>query len=330
MPRSKNVSVITDGEEESSSQDETPSPDHAPEAMQQAASPRGEPPASHQEVQQIIVRQSAGWQTTALLFLSLLLLTTVGVAFYAFHRVGELNDEMGTTMRRVEEKIQHLDAGISFDSKRQQLLLGIRDEIMRTNPRVSLNEAYEYATLIMQASDKYPSVDPLMFLSIGIVESRYDLRATSDADARGLYQIWPSTGRMLARSLDWEYSDDMLYDPVTNTEMAALYLDILFSAYNDQNMVLAEYNGGPLNAGYYRAGSGRTAAETRDYVEKVNSVYEGLKNKFELGVEVTLLPMHKDRERDGKLLGRASRPPRARSKSTEIARANSGVESAGQ
>jgi hypothetical protein len=85
-----------------------------------------------------------------------------------------------------------------------------------------------------------------------------------------------------------------------------------------------------LNAGYYRAGSGRTAAETRDYVEKVNAVYEGLKNKFELGVEVTLLPMHKDRERDGKLLGRASRPSRARSKSTEIARANSGVESAGQ
>ena len=36
-----------------------------------------------------------------------------------------------------------------------------------------------------------------------------------------------STGRMLARSLDWEYSDEMLYDPVTNTEMAALYLDIL-------------------------------------------------------------------------------------------------------
>ena len=193
------------------------------------------------EVQQIIVRQGAGWQTLALLFLSLLLLTTVGVAFYAFHRVGELNDQMGITMRRIEQKIQNLDAGISFDSKRQQLLLGIRDEIMRTNPRVSLNEAFEYAALIMQSSEKYPAVDPLMFLSIGIVESRYDLNATSSANAKGLYQIWPSTARMLARSLDWEYSDEMLYDPKKNTEMAALYLDILFSAYNDRNMVLAEY-----------------------------------------------------------------------------------------
>ena len=269
----------------------------------------GDAPA---EFQQIIVRQGTGWQTTALLFLSLLLLTTVGVAFYAFHRVGELNDEMGTTMRRVEEKIQNLDAGISFDSKRQQLLLGIRDEIMRTNPRVSLNEAFEYAALIMQASDKYPAVDPLMFLAIGIVESRYELNATSVANAKGLYQIWPSTARLLARSLDWEYSDEMLYDPKKNTEMAALYLDILFSAYNDRNMVLAEYNGGPLNAGYYRAGSARAATETTNYVKKVGTVYNNLKDRFELGVEVTLEQMHKDRDRDGKLLGSAPSRRQAR------------------
>ncbi len=264
------------------------------------------------EIQQIIVRQGTGWQTTALLFLSLLLLTTIGVAFYAFHRVGELNDEMGTTMRRVEEKIQNLDAGISFDSKRQQLLLGIRDEIMRTNPRVSLNEAFEYAALIMQASEKYPAVDPLMFLAIGIVESRYDFSATSGANAKGLYQIWPSTARLLARSLDWEYSDEMLYDPKKNTEMAALYLDILFSAYNDRNMVLAEYNGGPLNAGYYRAGSARAATETTNYVKKVGTVYNNLKDRFELGVEVTLEQMHKDRDRDGKLLGSAPSRRQAR------------------
>jgi soluble lytic murein transglycosylase-like protein len=212
---------------------------------------------------------------------------------------------MSTTMRRVEQKIQNLDAGISFDSKRQQLLLGIRDEIMRTNPRVSLNEAYEYSLLIMQASEKYPSVDPLMFLSIGIVESGYDSRATSDKSAKGIYQIWPSTGRLLARSLNLEYSDEMLYDPQTNTELAALYLDILFSAYNDQKMVLAEYNGGPLNAGYYRAGSSYTALETKEYVQRVSEVYDGLRSKFELGVQVSLMPMHKDRERAGKELGGA-------------------------
>jgi hypothetical protein len=271
------------------------------------------------EIRQIIVRQGSGWQTTALLFLSILLLTTVGVAFFAFHRVAELNDDMSTTMRRVEQKIQNLDAGISFDSKRQQLMLGIRDEIMRTNPRVSLSQAYDYATSILKASEKYPSIDPLMFLAIGIVESGFDSHATSEANAKGLYQIWPSTGRLLARSLNLEYSDDMLYDPETNTELAALYLDILLSAYNDQSLVLAEYNGGPLNAGYYRAGSSSTALETREYVQRVSAVYEELRTKFELGVEVSLMPMHKDRERAGKQLVGESMARSSPAKTTEPA-----------
>jgi soluble lytic murein transglycosylase-like protein len=298
MPVSKKILNIADGPLEDDSMEDSKAAASGPASgLDDSSAPVGP------EIRQIIVRQGSGWQTTALLFLSLLLLTTVAVAFYAFHRVAELNDEMSITMRRVEQKIQNLDAGISFDSKRQQLMLGIRDEIMRTNPRVSLNEAYEYSLLILQASEKYPSVDPLMFLAIGIVESRYDSRATSDANAKGLYQIWPSTGRLLARSLDLEYSDEMLYDPETNTELAALYLDILFSAYNDQKMVLAEYNGGPLNAGYYRAGSSYTALETKEYVQRVSEVYEDLRSKFELGVETSLMPMHKDRERAGKELG---------------------------
>ncbi|MFQ5791715.1 MAG: lytic transglycosylase domain-containing protein [Acidobacteriota bacterium] len=260
------------------------------------------------EVNSIIIRQGPTWQSLALVFLSLLFATTIVVALYAFHRVGEVNEQLDATMSRVERKIQQLDAGIAFDSKRQHLMLGIRDEIMRTNPRVSLNEAYEYAQLIMRASDKYPSVSPLMFLAIGIVESGYKTSATSGANAKGLYQIWPSTGRLLARALDWEYTDEMLYDPKKNTEMAALYLDILYSAYNDQQMVLAEYNGGPLNAGYLRAGSSRAAEETREYVNKVEDVYGRLKNKFERGIDVGLEPMHKDRSRDGKLLGTRTRP----------------------
>ncbi len=267
--------------------------------------PSGEHPKKRPRA--ISFRRAPTWQVMTLVCMSFILLITIGVAFYAFHRVGELNQELGVSVHRVEQKLQSLDAGISFDSKRQQLLVGIRDEIMKANPRVSLNQAYEYSRLILQASDKYPSVDPLIFLAVGIVESGYNPSATSHANAKGLYQIWPSTGRLLARTLNWEYSDEMLYDPEKNTEMAALYLDILFTAYNDERMVLAEYNGGPLNAGYLRAGSSRAAAETRDYVMKVGDVYERLRNKFERGIDVRLEPMHRDGERDGKLLGIRSR-----------------------
>ena len=40
---------------------------------------------------------------------------------------------------------------------------------------------------------------------------------------------------MLATMLGWEYSDEMLYDPRRNTELAALYLDVLLTT-----------NGGPV------------------------------------------------------------------------------------
>ena len=238
------------------------------------------------DLRPLVIRQGFGWQAVSLFCASfLLVILTIGIAVYAFHHVSLLDEQLKSTMGRVERNIQRLDAGISFDSKRQQLTLGLRDEIMKVNSTVSFNQAYEYAELMVRASEKYPSVGALMLLAIGTVESGYDPRATSQANARGLYQILPSTGRLLARALNWEYSDDVLYDPEKNTEMAALYLDILFAVYNDEQMVMAEYNGGPLNAGYFRADSSQIAEETQNYVSKVTDVYDRLRDKFDRGIE---------------------------------------------
>ncbi len=89
---------------------------------------------------------------------------------------------------------------------------------------------------------------------------------------------------------------------------------MLFAAYNDPHMVLAEYNGGPLNAGYYRADVGALAAETRSYV-RVLELYARLKDQFEAGRPLPA-PASRDDQREGKslgarsssLLGRASAP----------------------
>ena len=222
-----------------------------------------------------------GWQSVALLAVSCLLLVAIGAASMAFYHIRIINERVETTLTNVEHRTGQIDSGLQFDSRRQTLVLAIRDEIMQANYRIGLSEAYEYAQFILLASEKYPSVDPLLFLAIGIVESGYDARATSHASAAGLYQIQPSTGRMLARTLDWEYSDEMLYDPEKNTELAALYLDILSSTHDEVEWVLAEYNGGPRNAHYFRAGSNQLADETRDYVPKVMAIYERLRNQFE-------------------------------------------------
>jgi len=247
-------------------------------------------------------RRSTAWQSTALFSLCLLLVGAIGLAFHSYRRASDLERELATTRGQMQAGLQELRAGLQFDSARRRLLLGVRDEILRVNGRLGLSEAFHYAELLLNTTDKYPSVDPLLLLSIGIVESGFDPTARSHANARGLYQIWPATGRMLAGMLDWEYDDEMLYESDRNTEMAALYLDVLFTTYNDLGMVLAEYNGGPINAGYYRAGSHRTTPETADYVPKVLEQYERLCKELPMAPGRSFDVLYRDANREGKEL----------------------------
>lgn len=255
------------------------------------------------EPRTIVIRQGSGWQSLAFLFLCLLLIAVVLLGHQVLRGIDAQQQQATSAMARAERKLQQLEAGITYDAQRRQLLLGMRDHILKVNPRIALADAYLYARLALDASEKYPSVDPLLLLAIGTVESGYNPIAKSRADARGLYQIWPSTGRLLARSLGWNYDEATLYDPERNTEAAALYLDILFAAYNDPQMVLAEYNGGPVNAGYYRADVGALAAETRSYVPRVLELYARLKEQFETGSVPQADESGRDPRREGKALG---------------------------
>jgi hypothetical protein len=253
----------------------------------------------------IVIRQhGSSWQSLAFLCLCLLLLGLVLMGHQVVRGLDVRNQEAEASLARAERKIQQLESGMSYDSRRRHLLLGMRNRILKTNPKVSLTDAYYYARLALEACEKYPAVDPLLLLAIGVVESGYDPLATSRADARGLYQIWPSTGRLLVRSLGWNYDDGTLFDPEKNTEAAALYLDILFATYSDPTMVLAEYNGGPLNAGFYRAGVGSLATETRNYVPRVLELYALLKQEFANGTDTQQLELgYQDVHREGKTLG---------------------------
>jgi hypothetical protein len=260
-------------------------------------------PREHPEARTIVIRQGSGWQSLAVFLLCLLLLVVVLLGHLALRRIESQSQDSAAAMARATRKIQQLEASIGFDSTRRQTLLGMRNHILKVNPRVSLADAFRFAELALEASEKYPAVDPLLLLAIGVVESGYDPQATSPAGARGLYQIWPSTGRMLVRTLGWDYDDATLYDPEKNTQAAALYLDVLFAAYNDPQLVLAEYNGGPLNAGYYRASAGALAAETRNYVPRVLELYGRLKGEFESGIDPVAELSHRDAKRRGKTLG---------------------------
>ena len=204
-----------------------------------------------------------------------------------------VEERVHTSAARFERKTQWLETTMNFEAKQQHLVQAIQDEILKTNPGLDRGDAYRYARLLQESSNKYPSIDPILFLSIGIIESSYNPLATSHANAKGLYQIWPATGRLLAQELDWSYSDDMLYDPEKNTALAALYLDMLHSIHKgDIEMVLAEYNGGTRNARFYRQKSSRIAAETSQYVVKGRNVYSRLRTS--LGLDTTTLNWNRD------------------------------------
>jgi hypothetical protein len=273
-----------------------PAVEHLPEPVDVEPAPRE---------RTIVIRHASSWQAMAFLALCLLLVGVVLLGHRTLRGLDRQNQETQASLVAFERKVEQLESNLGFEAKRRYLLLGMRDHILRVNPRVSLTDAYRYAQYVLEASEKYPSVDPLFLLAIGTVESGYDPQATSPADARGLYQIWPSTGRLLMRALGWNYDDASLYDPEKNTQAAALYLDILFSAYSDPQLVLAEYNGGPLNAGYFRAHVGALAEETKNYVPRVLQLHAKLREQFDKGFDTMAAPIHHDL-RDGRTLTSAA------------------------
>jgi hypothetical protein len=258
----------------------------------------------------VVSSTNSRFLTTALAIVVPPLVVFVGVIGYlVMSGVSEAERETAHNVEKYERDLQRVDREIAFVSRRRRLVHGMRDEIMHANRRVDRDEAQSYAEYVLQASDKYPPLPPLLLLAVGIVESGFRSDAVSAADARGLYQIWPGTGKHLARQLGWEYSKEMLFDPEKNTEMAALYLDILYATYNDPSLVLAEYNGGPRNASRLRAGDGEVATETRDYVGKVLKVYKRLGRELEGGTGgQRATSIYRSRSRRGKTLALASSP----------------------
>ena len=89
-------------------------------------------------------------------------------------------------------------------------------------------------------------LDPYLVAALIAQESGYDAKARSAANAYGLMQILPSTGRQLARRLGIRrFRTSMLTDPDVNIRMGTSYLARLLDAFGGQvHLALASYNAG--------------------------------------------------------------------------------------
>jgi soluble lytic murein transglycosylase len=129
-------------------------------------------------------------------------------------------------------------------------------------------------------------LDPFLVVSIMKQESKFKRFARSQAFARGLMQIIPSTALRLAAALGLEsFSVDQLYVPQVNINLGTRYLQDLMNEFGNQvEFIAAGYNGGEPNVRRWRDSSTRDEVldfvssidfkETKNYVMIVKTNYE--------------------------------------------------------
>lgn len=109
-------------------------------------------------------------------------------------------------------------------------------------------------------------LDPLLVRAIIQIESDYDPMAVSHKGAMGLMQLMPRTAAQL------EIADPL--DPEANIRGGTEYLRLMLDVFEqDLTLALAGYNAGPEAVRRY--GGVPPYAETRAYLRRVLSVYEG-------------------------------------------------------
>lgn len=103
-----------------------------------------------------------------------------------------------------------------------------------------------------------------VLVAMAEVESSFEPDAISNAGARGLLQVLPSTARELRIDLD---------DPGSDVLAGARYLRGLNDRFDSLELALAAYNAGPTAVA--RAG-GAPSEETREYVDRVMERWQKL------------------------------------------------------
>ena len=125
-----------------------------------------------------------------------------------------------------------------------------------------------YEGALVSSSRRF-SLDPYMVAALIRQESEFNPVAHSYANAYGLTQIVPATGRMLARQqgIAWS-SPNLLYQPATNLRLGTSYMRALLNQWSGRwEETLASYN-----AGASRVKEWLTWANYREPAEFVESI----------------------------------------------------------
>jgi soluble lytic murein transglycosylase len=183
-------------------------------------------------------------------------------------------------MSRIQLKKGHYDGSIACLRKvipdyNGRLMEELPEEIWRM-----LFPVLHWDRISTQAAKA--EINPTLVLSVIRQESAFEEKAKSKANARGLMQIMPATGRRLARQAKMtRYSADSLFHAETNIVLGTQFLASLLRKYGKTELALAAYNAGASRVDRWLLEyGGRDMAEfveqipfseTRGYVKQVLS-----------------------------------------------------------
>lgn len=135
----------------------------------------------------------------------------------------------------------------------------------------------KHLDIIQKYASQY-NIESYVVASVINVESGYDENALSNANARGLMQLLPSTAEEIANKLKIDFQEDDLFDVDINIHFGCYYLSYLLDIF-DNNLInaLCAYNWGLnnvrewINDGNIDESNTITnipVKETRDYIQK--------------------------------------------------------------
>ena len=144
----------------------------------------------------------------------------------------------------IQERLQALDDQTPFSlvyNEAVNTYIELYANSYRMHISTMLGKANYYFPLFEEMLDKYDL--PLEFKYLAIVESALKPHARSRSAATGLWQFMYATGKAYGLNVS-SYVDDRS-DPIKSTIAACEYFTFLYKMFNDWELVLAAYNGGP-------------------------------------------------------------------------------------
>jgi soluble lytic murein transglycosylase len=148
---------------------------------------------------------------------------------------------------------------------------------------------------LIQKYSRVHSLDPYLITALMAQESTFTAEIRSSANARGLMQLLPGTGRIYARKLGMKsFSTASLFQPETNVRLGTQYFKELVDRFGGVHYALAGYN-----AGEHRVARWLTEApglpadefidnipfpETQNYVKRILGTAEDYRRLYGAGL----------------------------------------------